>query len=127
MRHLKRFILSEGDKYQQLVPAAELVSPSRTGKPASCLGWNFCARTEDRSLFMLYFEQACPKATLSGAKPGAEYHARWYSPQTGKWPGKTATVLTADAEGMIVLGSFPDGTSLSKEDWALKLVGGNAQ
>ena len=71
---------------------------------------------------MLYFEQTCPKATLSGAKPDAEYHARWYSPRTGKWLGEAATALRADAEGRIVLGSFPDGTDPSQKDWALKLV-----
>jgi len=121
MRHLKRFILSESAKYQRLVPAANLLTPSRTGKPKSCLGWAYCARTVDRTFFMLYFEKECPPATLIGATGGAKYVARWFDPRIGKWIGKTGTVLTADAKGKITLPPFPDGAGKSNTDWALKL------
>jgi len=122
MRHLKQFILSEGAKYQQLIPAADLVSPGRTGKTKSCLGWAYCARTADRSLFMVYFEKDCPKATLSGAKPSGKYRMRWYDTRTGKWVGKKAAVLTADTKGKITLDPFPGGSDKSRADWAAKLT-----
>jgi hypothetical protein len=122
MRHLKRFILSEGTKYQHLVPSADLVSPGRSGKPKSCLGWAFCARTADRTLFMLYFEQDCPKATLSGTQPGGKYRARWYDTRKGRWVGNADTSWTANVLGKIDLGAFPRGDDKSKEDWALKLT-----
>ena len=122
MRHLKQFVLSDGAKYQKLVPSADLVSPGRTGKAKSCLGWAFCARTADRSLFMLYFEKDCPKATLFGLRPGAKYSARWYDTRTGTWVGKADMPRTADARGKVAIGPFPDGADKSKTDWALKLT-----
>jgi len=121
MRHMKRFILSEGSGYQQLIPAADLLTPGRTGKPKSCLGWAYCARTADRKLFMLYFENECPPAALAGAQAGGKYTGRWFDPRTGKWLGKTETTMTADSGGKIILPSFPNATKNSKTDWALKL------
>ena len=121
MRHLKSFILSEGAKYQQLVPSVNLLKPARAGKPKSCLGWSYCARSADRKLFMLYFEKECPQATVTGATGGAKYAARWFAPSTGKWIDKKATTLTADAQGKITIPPFPGRTETSKADWALKL------
>ena len=120
MRHLKRFVLSEGARYQQLVPSVELLSPRRTGKPKSNVGWAYCARTPDRELFLLYFEKACPKATLTGATPNGRYAARWFNPRTGEW--KPASEATADARGRLALPSFPGGRTTSANDWAMKLV-----
>jgi hypothetical protein len=122
MRHLKRFVLSEGAKYQQLVPSAELLSPRRTGKPKSNLGWAYCACTEKRDLFLLYFEQACPRATLSGATPNARYAAQWFDPRTGQWTQAAGSPLTADARGRIQLPPFPGNTDPSADDWAMKLT-----
>jgi len=121
MRHLKRFVLSEGAKYQQLVPQAELLSPGRTGKPKSCLGWAYCARTEGKDLFLLYFEKDCPRAELSGAAPGKAYDAQWFNPRTGQWTQAAGSPLPADAGGQIALPKFPGGKDASTNDWALKL------
>jgi len=121
MRHLKRFVLSEGAKYQQLVPQAELLSPGRTGKPKSCLGWAYCARTEGKDLFLLYFEKDCPRAELSGAAPGKAYDAQWFNPRTGQWTQAAGSPLPADAGGQIALPKFPGGKDASANDWALKL------
>ena len=121
MRHLKRFVLSEGARYQQLVPQVELLSPRRTGKPKSNLGWAYCARTDDRGLFLLYFEKACPRAALSGAKPGAAYETQWFNPRTGQWRKATGSPLTAGRTGRIKLPSFPGGKDTSANDWAMKL------
>ena len=120
MRHLKHFILSEGRRYQDLVPGTDLVSPNRSGKPNTCVGWAYAARTEGRDLFFLYFEKDCPHATLSGARPGAKYAARWFNPRRGEWAGDA--VLAADGEGRLALPPFPGGAATAADDWALKLV-----
>jgi hypothetical protein len=62
MQHLSRFVLSEGDRYQQLQLASEDVEPRRTaGSSEDGLdGWSFMMRTADRSLALLYFEMKAP-------------------------------------------------------------------
>ncbi len=122
MRHLKKFVLSEGMKYQGLVPSDGLVKPSRTGKPKSNTGWAYCAAAPDKSLFLLYFEKDCPAASLSGARAGAKYNARWFDPRRGEWLGEAAASISAGADGVIALPGFPGGESPCADDWALKLV-----
>jgi hypothetical protein len=120
MRHLRTFILSEGRRYQQLVPSAEMVQPSRTGEEKSCVGWAYCARTIEKDFFLLYFEKDCPQASLSGALPRSKYKALWFNPRTGDWMG--ASVLGADSAGKITLPKFPDKSTRSNTDWGLKLT-----
>ena len=120
MRHLKSFVLSEGDRYQQLVPNADLLQPSRTGKEKSCLGWAYCARTAGKDLFLLYFEKDCPTAKLSGAIPTGKYKALWFNPRSGKWA--ETGLLSAGAAGEITLPNFPKDKNKSETDWGLKLV-----
>jgi len=120
MRHLKTFVMSEGRRYQQLVPMPELLKPSRTGPDKSCLGWAYCARTAEKDMFLLYFEKDCPAATLDGAVAAGAYKATWFSPRTGKWID--AGVLAADGSGTISLPKFPGGAATSGIDWAMKLV-----
>jgi len=122
MRHLKHFILSEGKRYQDLVPDADLVSPNRAGKPKTCIGWAYAARTADRTLAMLYFEKACPRATVSGLLPEAAYRARWWNPREGGWSDAGTGRLRSDADGRIALPPFPGGPGPAREDWALKLT-----
>ena len=118
--HLATFILSEGPKYRDLVPHRELVRPNRSGPQKDFLGWAYCARTDDKQLFLLYFEKACPKPTLSGAIPGGRYETTWFNPRTGDW--SRAGTLKARADGTIPLTTFPGGSTTSKIDWALKLT-----
>jgi len=120
MRHLRTFILSEGRRYQQLVPSAEMIQPNRTGEEKSCVGWAYCARTAEKDFFGLYFEKDCPKASLSGALPRSKYKALWFNPRTGDWMG--ASVLSADSTGKIILPNFPDKSTRSNIDWGLKLT-----
>lgn len=120
MRHLGAFMLSEGRKYQELIPHAELLQPHRSGPEKDFVGWAYCARTNDKRLFLLYFEMGCPQTTVSGAVPGRSYQATWFDPRTGRWIG--AATLEADRAGRIELPSFPDGAPKSRVDWALKLT-----
>jgi hypothetical protein len=121
MRHLKTFVLSEGPKYQDLWPDADLLSPSRAGRANTCTGWAYCSRTADRKLFFLYFERDCPQAILSGGSPGGKYLARWFNPRTGDWLDAGTGILTADEIGKIVLPRFPCDQATASDDWGLRL------
>ncbi len=125
MRHLRSFIMSEGSKYQDLIPSTNLIMPNRAGDPKSCIGWAYCARTEEKDLFYLYFEKDCPKANLSGAISKGEYAARWFNPRIGIW--RDAGVLVADSAGVIDLPNFPGNFSKSHNDWAMKLKSTDTQ
>ena len=121
MQHLGAFCLSEGPLYRDLAPDPNLLDPNRTGKPKSCTGWAYCAHTPQRDLMLLYFEKDCPRAVLSGAKPGGKYEGRWFNPRTGRWRPAAPGPLTADAKGKITLPSFPGEPAKSDTDWAMKL------
>jgi hypothetical protein len=120
MRYLALFFLSAGREYQKLVPHVELVQPNRSGPEKDFTGWAYCARTDDRGLFLLYFEKDCPSATVSGALSGRAYEVTWFNPRTGEWfqAGKSE----ADAEGTIRLPAFPGPEMKSRLDWAVKMV-----
>jgi hypothetical protein len=120
MRPLAQFVLSEGPKYQDLVPHSELVAPNRSGPEKDFVGWAYCARTDDQRLFLLYFEKDCPPATVSGATAAGQYEATWFNPRTGAWAEPVP--LQATADGTLRLPPFPDGEAKSKLDWALKLA-----
>jgi hypothetical protein len=120
MRHLARFLLSEGRAYQELVPHAELISPNRSGPEKDFVGWAYCARTDDKKLFLIYFEKDCPQAAVSGASGKGRYEASWFNPRTGEWVRVGA--LEAGDDGTLHLPAFPDGQVKAKVDWALKLT-----
>jgi hypothetical protein len=120
MEHLRTFVLSEGARYQDLAPHVEEVTPNKTAQIVGNEGWAYCARTEERDLFMLYFERGYAETTASqprlrGALPEREYQASWFDPRMGTW--SDAGHLIADAWRRIQLPRLP-----SKDDWALKLV-----
>jgi hypothetical protein len=123
MRHLKTFVLSEGRRYQELIPAVELLTPSRSGEAKSLDGWAYCAATASRDLLLLYFEQDCPRATLSGLPAGREYQLQWFDPRTGRWldPASSRKMATVATDGSIALPLFPGGQATAGADWAAKL------
>ena len=121
MRHLKTFILSEGPRYQDLVPCTERISPNQTSTNRGVQGWAYAAATGAQDLLLLYFEKDCSQASLAGAKPNAQYTAQWFSPLNGEWLSVDASV-TADASGSISLPPFPRHIAKSDADWALKLT-----
>ena len=122
MQHLRTFVMSEGRQYQDLVPHRDLVSPNESGGEMGWVGWSYCARTEAKDFFLLYFEKDCPRAIVSGAVPSATYAARWFNPRSG---GCTSAggfdMLVADESGRIALTEFPDGEGTSAIDWGLRL------
>ena len=121
MRHLRTFVLSEGRRYQDLIPATNSVSPNQSSGPKTNVGWAYCARTPARDLFLLYFEKDCPHAVVAEVMPNARYAAQWFNPRTGDWVDAETTHLTGNVEGRIKTPNFPGGGALSLVDWALKL------
>jgi hypothetical protein len=120
MRHLAAFVLSEGHRYQSLVPNRELLKPNVSGDPEGFTGWAYCARTDEKDLFLLYFEKECPKAVLSGAIFCSKYKAQWFNPRTGDWID--AGIVNADPGGDVSLPDFPNHSEVAKNDWGLKLT-----
>ena len=111
-QHARTFMLTHGDKYQHLVPRKELLSPAWN----STKHWAYCMRTDDQTLFKLYFEKG-GKESVSGALPNASYTAQWFHPRTGEWRKAGTGALTADAQGRLTLPGCPT----SEDDWGLSL------
>jgi hypothetical protein len=112
---LKDFILSEGAKYQDLIPVRRLASPSYEGSAV-------IARTADRRLVMAYFQQGAAAETLTGLIPSAAYIAQWFDPRNGNWRPVGTGTITADASGAWRMPPFPNDASVAAVDWALKLT-----
>jgi hypothetical protein len=114
MAIFRDFVFCEDTRYRDLVPNADLVSPSRDHNLKSYDGWAYCARTPERDLFLLYFEKDIPAGYIRSARNDSSYAAAWYDVRTGKWID--AGVLYSDELEMIPLPAKPDD-----EDWALRL------
>jgi hypothetical protein len=111
---LREFVTCAGDAYCNLVPDSELVVPNKSGPPSGYCAWAYCARTSERDLFMLYFEQGCPpEAKLRGCLPDHKYEAAWFDPRTGTWYPIDEPVLS-DERCTAALPGRPD-----EADWAL--------
>jgi len=112
-QHARTFMLTHGAKYQDLVPAKELLQPAWN----STGNWAYCMRTDDKKLIKLYFEKDF-KSSLSGVLPNTTYLAYWFDPRTGAWSkaGSTGT-LVSDASGTLLL---PKALP-TVEDWGLSL------
>jgi hypothetical protein len=117
LQHLRTFALSIGKLYQELVPLADLVSPNKTHDTLSYEGWAYCARTQDKSVFLAYFEKGCPAAKVRGARLSSFYRAQWFDPRDGTWSDVGTGELQADKIGIITLPPFP-----GESDWGLRLV-----
>jgi hypothetical protein len=124
MRHLSRFVLSEGDRYQQFQLASDDLRPRRAPEsPEDGLdGRGFMMRTPDRSLALLYFETKAPRPRVSGFTPGARYRWTWFNPRSGQWGRPVA--LPARADGRLRAPAFPGGANLAAQDWAAKVTSG---
>jgi hypothetical protein len=123
VQHLRTFAMVRGERYRALEPESELVMPNKAGGPDfSYYGWSYCARTPDRNLFLLYFENEAPMAArLRGASKGATYVPTFFDPRAGVWlaPGQPITVAPS---AVLDLPERPDG-----RDWGLMLERTSAQ
>ncbi len=117
MHYLRDFAFSIGNRYQELVPLADLVSPDKTHDILSYEGWAYCARTPDRKIFLAYFEKGCPRSEIRGAMLNSFYKAEWFDPRNGTWKDAGNGRLESSEIGIIELPDFPEDI-----DWGLKLV-----
>lgn len=117
MQYLRSFAFSIGKRYQELVPLADLVSPNKTHETLSYEGWAYCARTEDKQIFLAYFEKGCPTSQIRGARLNSVYRAQWFNPRNGIWLDADKGKLVSSKIGIIQLPDFPGDT-----DWGLRLI-----
>jgi len=122
MQHLREFVLSEGNKYQQLRPVHEDLIPRKApDSPEDGLdGWSFMMRTPQKNFALLYFENEAMLPRLEGFKSRTAYQLQWYNTITGEWIRETT--VQADNDGQITLAAFPDKSEPSSRDWALKIT-----
>ena len=122
MQHLRNFVLSEGGRYQQLLPAAKNIEPQKApGAPENGLdGWSYLMCTAAKDFALLYFENKALRPGLNGFRPGGNYRFQWYHPKTGKW--ENPITLKADKNGTLAVPIFPDGANPTNTDWAAKIL-----
>lgn len=122
MRLLASFVMSEGAKYRDLVPASASLSPRKAdgSGDAGLDGWSFMMRTPGADLAFLYFENRAHRATSAGWLPGAQYRFAWFDTRTGEW--HPPVTLRPDASGVIQIPSFPGGADVASTDWAAKIT-----
>jgi hypothetical protein len=117
MQYLRIFAFSIGNRYQELVPLADLVSPNKTHETLSYEGWAYCARTDDKQVFLAYFEKGCPPSQIRGARLNSIYCAQWFNPRNGSWQDVGNGRLTSNKIGIVSLPDFP-----CDADWGLRLI-----
>ena len=117
MKYLHDFAFSIGKRYQELVPDANLVSPDKDHELLSYEGWAYAARTPDKNVFLVYFEKACPRSQIRGAKLNSWYRAQWFNPRDGTWSDVGNGRVRSDPIGIIQLPEFPGDI-----DWGLRLT-----
>jgi hypothetical protein len=123
MQYLKKFVLSEGDRYQQLQLASHDLAPrSIPGALDNGLdGWSFLMRSADKKFGLAYFENQARSPQLKGFNPKSRYDWIWFDPRTGEWSKPIA--ITADAQGPIDAPAFVHGGNQAALDVAAKIVG----
>jgi len=122
MKHLGEFILSEGDKYQNLQPVQEEINPRMADGSFNdgLEGWSYMMRTPKKDFALLYFEKGAVKPVLNGLIPGSTYSLIWFDPQNGEW--HEPVIVKTDDWGSLSIPSFPDSKNPSVADWALKII-----
>jgi len=114
VRYVRDFLLSEGTRYQELIPCADLVTPNKAGDPYGYRGWAFASATPERDLIMGYMEKDCPRTALRGLRPYERFLFSWFDPCNGTFQEETE--LCVNCVGMIPLPACP-----KDQDWAFKL------
>jgi hypothetical protein len=122
MKYLNTFVLSEGEKFQSLLPAREDVIPDKApgSKPEGLDGWAYMMRTSEKDFALLYFENQSVLPVITNFIPGNEYYFQWFDTISGEW-GIEDKIKT-DSEGKLIIPVFPDGGKVSSRDWAAKII-----
>ncbi|HET7810762.1 MAG TPA: DUF5060 domain-containing protein [Steroidobacteraceae bacterium] len=122
MRHLGAFVLTEGARYQDLVPVPRDLEPRAIAdaRADGLDGWSFLARTAERDFALAYFEQQARRPALRGFTPASNYLWTWFDPRTGRW-GKPIRVR-ADAAGMLRAPPFPDRGERATKDVGARIL-----
>jgi len=120
--YLRKFIESEGAKFQELDLASDKLIPrkSKNSKEFGLDGWSFMMQTADKQLSMLYFENACEIPHIKGFSPNSQYTLFWFNPITGEWLKKQS--VNSNENGEINLEKFPDNQIISVQDWSIKIT-----
>ena len=118
MRHLATFIMSEGARYQELIPNPEHPNPNKSGDHVGYKGWAYSAGTSEKDFFLIYFEKECPaEAIFRGAIPGRTYTGVWFDPRSGVWVPIEEEFRSDPSWGRFTLPPIP-----TNNDWGLKLL-----
>jgi hypothetical protein len=122
MKHLQKFVLSEGKKYQELRPSRHDLEPNKApGSPGDGLdGWSYMMRTPGKDFALLYFENKSVLPALNNFKPNSSYSLQWYDTISGEW--KEKMVIRSDEKGKFLMPEFPDSNNPSSRDWAAKII-----
>ncbi len=121
MRHLRDFVLSEGNRYQQLLPASDEVHPRKAAgsRDDGLDGWAFMMRTPEADLALLYFENGAVRASIAGLNPVTTYRWTWFD--TRKGGQLTPLMQTTDRAGNLAMPAFPNGADRAAADWTARL------
>lgn len=114
--YAKNFIMSEGDRYLELIPDSELISPNKTGDHMGYSGWAFCAASPEKDYALFYLEKDCPSVTIRGFLPDTDYCLSWFDPAEGQWMEDTCDITT-DSVGRAAIPKPPLG-----EDLGIKII-----
>ena len=113
--YVKNFALCEGDRYRDLVPDSELVTPNKAGEHIGYRGWAFCAATSNKDFALIYLEKDCPQVKIRGFPPMSKYLLQWFNPETGEWD-KNSIEIATDGVGRANIPESP-----FKDDVGIKL------
>jgi hypothetical protein len=122
MEYLREFVLSNGDRYQELELASDDLVPraSETSLADGLDGWTFMMRTKDRAFALLYYEKDAPQSQLKGFVANQRYTWSWFNPRTGRWLEEK--MLTTNASGELSTPDFPSSAINEIQDWGARLV-----
>lgn len=142
MKPFDKFVMSEGKRYQELIPNNDLVTPSRTQDVVSFDGWAYASATPERDFVLVYFEKGAylnkradssdapipgigtlPRipgdgiSTARGLVADATYNAQWFDPRTGEWQNVGDGKLKTNLNGWVNIPPPP-----SDNDWGMRLL-----
>jgi hypothetical protein len=120
--YLGKFILSEGNAYQNCRPRRDLLKPNKAkdSKKDGLDGWSFMLLSASKELAFLYFENKAEPPLISGLIPNKEYSLKWFNPISGEWLDDTDS-LVAGNSGEIKIDELPTDETTLYRDWCLKI------